>query len=212
MNLPETTADHAANSWLPQLSQQASMPWDETAASMQPNWNDFGSSVQSVPNRPPSIGSSAGDFFNDDYDFQPVPTRAPSTSSSAEQMFDDGYSFKPMPTRPPSTSSSTGDFFYDDYDLQSVPTRPPSTSSSAGQFFDEGYGIDLLMAGISDGYPSSAFSSALPSDEDMSSSHDWSSTGSRPVSAAPSSVEPDIPGNSPPSVSVEIAPRSNCPS
>ncbi|KAJ7440673.1 hypothetical protein B0H11DRAFT_2352527 [Mycena galericulata] len=68
--------------------------------------------------------------------------------------------------------------------------RPPSTGSSEGDVFGDSYVIDLLMmADFGDGYSTSIFSSAppssIPEDDDWSSR--WSSSGSRPVSAAPSS-------------------------
>ncbi|KAF8136866.1 hypothetical protein K438DRAFT_1786480 [Mycena galopus ATCC 62051] len=69
--------------------------------------------------------------------------------------------------------------------FQPPQARPPSTGSSKGDIFGDSYAIDLLMADI--GF-SSVLRSNIPEDDDWSS---WWSSGSRPVSAAPSSIYGD---------------------
>ncbi|KAJ6529350.1 hypothetical protein B0H19DRAFT_531758 [Mycena capillaripes] len=109
-------------------------------------------------------------------------------------------------TTQPQWDSSVSSHGFDSFGPAAA--RPPSTSSSSGDLSGDSYGIDLLMAEISDGYSSSRFSSAppssIPEDDDWSSW--WSSSISRPASAAPSSVYGDPSVDSPPFVSVEIGP------
>ncbi|KAJ6548708.1 hypothetical protein B0H19DRAFT_192257 [Mycena capillaripes] len=50
--------------------------------------------------------------------------------------------------------------------------RTPSTGPSSRDLFDDGFGVDPLVADISDGYPSSRFSSAPPSSSPEAD--DWS--------------------------------------
>ncbi|KAJ7723202.1 hypothetical protein B0H14DRAFT_3900303 [Mycena olivaceomarginata] len=91
--------------------------------------------------------------------------------------------------------------------FQPTTARPPSTGSSEGDVFGDSYAIDLLMADFGDGYSTSRLSSGPPSSipEDNDWSSRWSSSGSRPVSATPSSdLATQVIIGHPPSVSVEI--------
>ncbi|KAJ7348527.1 hypothetical protein DFH08DRAFT_1000438 [Mycena albidolilacea] len=139
------------------------------------------------------------------------------------------FSWLPASTQQPSGPATQWDdaAHWDDLVSSFQPTtaRPPSTGSSEGDVFSDSYAIDLLMADFGDGYSPSRLSSGPPSSipEDNDWSSRWSSSGSRPVSATPSSDFGDPSDNrpvisiqflagshvhfyptSPPSVSVEI--------
>ncbi|KAJ7327666.1 hypothetical protein DFH08DRAFT_884920 [Mycena albidolilacea] len=118
--------DASAYSWPAQFSEQPRETVHD-ALVIQPHWDDFIASLQTAPTRPPSTGSSAGDFsidgygidilmadMGDEYSSLGFPSVPPSSIPD-----DDGYSSRS--SRPVSAAPSS---IYD----ESVRNSPPSIS------------------------------------------------------------------------------------
>ncbi|KAJ7850117.1 hypothetical protein B0H13DRAFT_1905834 [Mycena leptocephala] len=93
---PLTGFFSAPNSWdsalfslLPRVPQEMSTQWDDPA--VQTHWDDFVSSLQPAPARPPSTDSNVGNFFYDAYGADP------------SGRFSDDYSSSRFSSAPPSS-------------------------------------------------------------------------------------------------------------
>ncbi|KAJ7660126.1 hypothetical protein DFH06DRAFT_390940 [Mycena polygramma] len=151
------------------------------------------SSFSSTSSMPPISASDFGDptpLFPPD--LFPGATQPAFHPSSSAPSWDSAPTW--LPQSAPQTSvqwhETSAQPHWDDFtSCQPVPTRPPSTGWSVGDFFEDSYNIDLLMGAFPDEYSHSTFAPDLSSSADDGwSSRGWSSSSSRPVSAAPSSI------------------------
>ncbi|KAJ6615015.1 hypothetical protein B0H10DRAFT_2042891, partial [Mycena sp. CBHHK59/15] len=175
---PSRISSDPAAGILPSFSLPADSGFSSIAAKPSINLTDFGHPSQLLPSDLfPGVSQSA---FHSDFS---VPTLWDATPFSWPAPFSQQPSGS---IDDPSVQPHWDDFVSS---LQPAPARTPSTGSGAGDFLNDGYG---------DEYSSSRFPSAPPSstpEDDGWSSRGWSSSSSRPVSAAP-----------PPTVFIDIEP------
>ncbi|KAJ7120114.1 hypothetical protein C8R44DRAFT_853464 [Mycena epipterygia] len=107
--------------------------------SVQPHWDDFVSSLQPAPARPPSTGSGAGDFY-DGYDIDLMADIGDEYSSSRfpSSILDDGWSSRGWSSNSSRPVSAAPSSVYDDL----VKNSPPSISVEIGPWDSAGWTSD----------------------------------------------------------------------